>query len=314
MPFGWVASPAYFKLHTDALSALRRYYRPPQELMSGSERFCSFMYVDDCMLIECPVGKRLSACVSCWEWSCKQIFGDDSINEEKKREEGSWSETATLLGFEVDTNRMTVKLPDEKVQQARSSVLSTELSPGNYAVTIKTLQHLRGLCVHWLTCNIFWQCLCRPIDILLSHTSESGQMVCCGEVEVWMSFFNAMTLTRSLAESDDDWPLLFQCSLERLQVMHGRLSGIVENPYAVWTSGDATLSRMAGINWRSKEYFQMSPGELLSDFHQGKLRAYTIAEIELMTAIAITVCVGAIYGLENKSFCWGRIIRIRLLG
>ena len=64
----------------------------------------------------------------------------------KKRGEGSWAGKATLIGFEVDTANMMVQLPDEKIQQARSLVLSVELAPGNYAVTIKTLQHLRGLC------------------------------------------------------------------------------------------------------------------------------------------------------------------------
>ena len=132
-------------------------------------------------------------------------------------------------------------------------MLSTELPPGNYGVTIETMQHLRGLCVHWLTCNLFRHCLCRPIDLLVAHTSESGAMVCCGEAEIWISFYNALTLTRPLAESEDDWPLLFRCSLDRLQVMHERLSGVVENPYALWTSGDATLDKMAGINWESKE-------------------------------------------------------------
>ena len=49
------------------------------------------------------------------------------------------------------------------------------------------------------------------------------------------------------------------------------------------------MSQMAGINWRQGEYFQMAHGELLSDFHQGQLRVYTIAVAELMTAVAITV-------------------------
>ena len=98
-----------------------------------------------------------------------------------------------------------------------------------------------------------------------------------------------MALTRSLAESDADWPLLFKCSLERLQVMHGRLSGIVENPYDVWTSGDATLDRMAGINWKAKEFPQLDPCELWRDFHQGQIRSYNIEEIELMAAVGITV-------------------------
>ena len=177
MPFGWVASPAFFEIHTDAITAIHSYVRPRQSLLSGEERFTSSIYADDCMLIECPVGNRLSACASCWEWSCQQILGDDSINNEKKGPECHWSQKHTLLGFEVDAETMTIKLPDEKIQQEGSLVLSAELMPGNYGIIAKTLQQLRGLCVHWLTCNPFWYCLCRPIDFLLSHVSESGMVV-----------------------------------------------------------------------------------------------------------------------------------------
>ena len=112
---------------------------------------------------------------------------------------------------------------------------------------------------------------------------------------MWMSSLNAMTLARSLAESDNDWPLLFRCRLGRLQVMHERLSGIVENPYAVWTSGDAALTKMDGVNWKCKEFFQLEPIGLMADFHAGQLRAYTIGEIELMTAVGITVFWGDIW-------------------
>ena len=289
MPFGWVASPAYFKLHTDAISAMHHYYRPDRCLLSGGERFSSFMYVGDCMLIECPVGNRLKASVECWEWACKQILDDDSINLEKKRIEGNWSQTATLLGFEINTAEMSAQLPAEKIEQARVLVLTDELAPVNYGVTVKTLKQLRGLCAHWLNCNLFWHFLCQPIDLLLSHASESGAMICCGETEIWLSFFNALTLTRSMAESESDWGMLFKCGLERLQVMHERLSGTVENPDAVWTSGDATMAKMAGVNWRRKEFPQLAPEDLLADFHQGQLRAYNIGEIELMTAVGIAV-------------------------
>ena len=72
---------------------------------------------------------------------------------------------------------MAINLPAEKVEQARSLVLSDELTPGNYGLSIKTLQQLRGLCAHWLTCNLFWYSLCQPIDLLLSHVRDSGMMV-----------------------------------------------------------------------------------------------------------------------------------------
>ena len=32
------------------------------------------------------------------------------------------------------------------------------------------------------------------------------------------------------------------------------LSGTVENPYSIWTIGDATFDRMAGIDWANKEF------------------------------------------------------------
>ena len=66
--------------------------------------------------------------------------------------------------------------------------------------------------------------------------------------------------------------------------MHERLSGAVGNPYAIWTGGDATIDRTAGINWRRKEFFQLQPVGLMKNFHQCQLRVYTIGEIELMTA------------------------------
>ena len=97
--------------------------------MSGAERFNSFIYEDGCMLVERPVGSRLSACATCWEWCCKQVLGGDSINIEKKDLEGHWSQHQTLLGFEVNTDLMMSRLPEEKVEQARSLILSNELSP-----------------------------------------------------------------------------------------------------------------------------------------------------------------------------------------
>ena len=166
MPFGWVASQAYFKMHTGAITAKRNHFKPGTGIMSGAERFNSCIYVDDCMQIECPLGSRLSACAACCEWCCKQALGEDSINTEKKSLEGHWSQHQTLLGFEVNTELMMIRLPEEKVEQSRSLILSNEINPGNYAIPLKTPQQLRGLCVHWLTCNLFWRCLFQPIDLL----------------------------------------------------------------------------------------------------------------------------------------------------
>ena len=129
------------------------------------ERVNSFMYVGDCMLIDCPAGKRLRACAERWEWGRKQILDDDSISLQKKRIEGQWPQKATMLGFEINKDDMAVQLHAAKIQQARTLVLGKELAPENYGVTVKTLQHLRGLRAHWLTCNLFRRCLCHMIRL-----------------------------------------------------------------------------------------------------------------------------------------------------
>ena len=38
IPLGWVAIPAYFKLRTDAITALRYHFRPRQRFLSGMGR------------------------------------------------------------------------------------------------------------------------------------------------------------------------------------------------------------------------------------------------------------------------------------
>ena len=42
MPFGRVGSPAYFKLHTDAIAATHNHFKPGKDLLVGSGSFERF--------------------------------------------------------------------------------------------------------------------------------------------------------------------------------------------------------------------------------------------------------------------------------
>ena len=150
---------------------------PFQSLLIGRGRLTSYVYVGDCMLTECPIGNRLSSRASCWEWSCRKVLGNGSIDDEKKGIHRRWPQKQTLLGFGVDTGKMIVRLPDEEILHARSLVLIAEAPRGNYGIRAKALQKLRGFCLRLLTCNLFWRFLCRPIDLLLSHVIESGRAI-----------------------------------------------------------------------------------------------------------------------------------------
>ena len=113
VPFVWDSSPAYNKLHTDAITAIRNFFRQTASSMGGMERFSSFIYVVYCMLVEWPVGQRLNACSSCRKWSGQQIPDDDPVKSEKKELDGQRSQQNTLFGFGVNTDVATVRLPEE---------------------------------------------------------------------------------------------------------------------------------------------------------------------------------------------------------
>lgn len=95
------------------------------------------------------------------------------------------------------------------------------------------------------------------------------------------------TTTRRLAEKDELRILLFECPMERLQVMRRRFPGTQKNQHDFWTIVDATIGRTDGVNWKSMEYFLHSPADLLQDCHPGIEREYQIAEIELMMPVGV---------------------------
>ena len=56
--------------------------------------------------------------------------------------------------------------------------------------------------------------------------------------------------------------------------MRQTLSGIVENPYAIWTSAGATLGKTDGANWKKKAFPRLKHSDPLKDFRKGDARLY----------------------------------------
>ena len=72
IPFGRVSIPAYVKLHTDAVTALRNYCKPLEGLIGESERIHSSIYADDCAIVEFPVGNNLCERSARRGWRCRK--------------------------------------------------------------------------------------------------------------------------------------------------------------------------------------------------------------------------------------------------
>ena len=71
---------------------------------------------------------------------------------------------------------------------------------------------------------------------------------------------------------------MFPGQTTRLLPLHLALSDPRRSIPILWTSGDATLNRIGGINWRTHEFFVGSPAELTEPFlgirHKGHISDY----------------------------------------
>ena len=107
-----------------------------------------------------------------------------------------------------------------------------------------------------------------------------------------MSFPNATTTTGNLAESDDLRKLLFECPRGdyKWRIVDCMVRRKIK--HALWTSGGATLERMAGVTWGNKEYYLLDPDGLLQDSHKGREKGYQIGDIELETSLGIAAFCG----------------------
>ena len=151
--------------------------------------------------------------------------------------------------------------------------------------------------------------MCRPIDLPPIRISESVGHIRFGDVDIWMSFFNATPLMRPMAENDEDWGRLLKRDMGRMSTMGKRLSGIRETPNATWAIGDATVRRMDGVRWDLKEYFHPNPVDLLRGLHIDCDRYYQICGAELMTSAGIATFFGdtdtgrqvILHGTDNRN-------------
>ena len=114
LPFGWRASPGYFSKIGEAITVAHQQYASGVPDRDGADPFTSQLFVDDAIFIEPCLGARREMVIECWENVCRGLLGEDAINDAKMKVEGQWSHTHILLGFEVNVEKLTIRLPTAK--------------------------------------------------------------------------------------------------------------------------------------------------------------------------------------------------------
>ena len=119
-------------------------YRPPCPEWNDTVAFASKWLMDDVVVLEPSVGLRpwlsmdvLKHCMLC-------VWGPDTINEDKKREEGSFAPAQLLWGLWMDFQRGRVSLPDQKCTKGQVLLAQAPLAPGCREVPLRVAQEVAG--------------------------------------------------------------------------------------------------------------------------------------------------------------------------
>ena len=296
LPFGFLASPSYFSLVTSTIQSIHKSRKPSDTVWNGAENYECFLYVDDAIFVEADLGSRPRDSLDCWVDIAQKVLGEDCINEEKVREEGSWETRALILGFLVDTELMTIEVPPVKVESAALFILSDEFGSPYVKLRLKSLQVLRGLMTHWLNASLFWKSCVQPVDALLSFQDEKAEFVMCPDPEIVSAFWSMIRLLKYLASDRTIWRTLFRGDIARVLEAQLRFTHPDECKNSIWITGDATLRTVSSINWAEKQFVKCTPWSLLKDFSGGLESEPIIAEVELAAGICGVILWAGICG------------------
>ena len=299
-PFGWRASPAYFPSVGRGITLAHRDFCPTSKIRDGGQDFASLLFVDDAIFIEPRIGRRPEACVAFWEDVCREFLGGDSLNKDKLDEEGDWENTHILLGYEVNVNSSTVRLPDAKMNKAWDVIRDPAFAPGARIIPVKQVQTMRGLINHWAGAGRFWKYMASPFSALLGYADETNTWVRFCNDQVLIAVWNLANFLRACSEDEAVWHTLFDGSLLDLISAHKRLSFQEPDSNVVWPTGDSVLGRFDAINWTDRTYVVENTMDFLLDLNPVR-REIVISDVEQMAA----TCIVAV---------WGEPAQVLLLG
>jgi hypothetical protein len=255
MTFGWVGAPGAFMAVTWIMKQLHASHRLKDRSWHDIVPFHSFFLVDDQVLVEPHLGLRAPMSVALAEACTQQVLGKDSLNAAKDAEEGRLETLKLIWGIIYDSVSETRELPAVKLEKAFHLLHDPGFDYGNFVTPLRLWQELRGNQEFWLAVMPQLTPLLRATNKLLGPADSTGLAQAKGtvsqQVRTWQRAWNAVELQRSLVENQTEWatrfthPMLNGLSLREALALPGNSRKVI------WTSGDATLERVAAIDWSS---------------------------------------------------------------
>ena len=257
LTFGWTGAPGEFMLYAWVAKLAHQSHVPEDPLWNDSPPFRSLVLMDDTVQVEPEIGVRPWLSVHAAERCTKATLGPRTINPEKDKIEGALEERKLIWGLMYDTAKGTRSLPAAKLEKASYLLHLPEFDYGCTRVPLKLVQELRGNQQFWLTVLPTMTNFLQASNELLGPPDEGGFACPRGNAvrqrRSWIRFWEAIELQRLLVDNRVVWEARFTHPLtEALSVAEVMA---FSGDSIVWASGDATLDRVAAVDWSTKRAF-----------------------------------------------------------
>lgn len=263
LTFGWRGAPGHYMTFAWVIKTAFEALVPPEPHVNDSTPFFTMILMDDSVLVEPDVGLRPAIAAETLETLTKTALGEKAINEEKDWEEGRYESSKIIWGLLYDSDLLTRSLPEPKLLKAAHLLNLPDFSYGCRTVELSLIQELRGNQQFWLSAMPILSGLLGATNALLGPSDGEGRAVPKGHTpaareRTWVRFWEAVEVQRYLIGVRDEWsttfthPMVSAMSLQELLAMPRFRKSVV------WASGDATLDRVAAVDWSSGRAFSLS--------------------------------------------------------
>ena len=263
LTFGWTSSPPVYALASLAISVLHRSHKPADPELDGLEPFESHTYLDDGMLVEPAIGRRLELSAACYEAAVELVLGKGAVSSSKKSEEGEWATSAVILGLLLDTESERITLPWTKLERLKLLLSDRKWRRGYRGVTLKDVQELVGRLVHFTAvfppARPFLSGLLRLLAVKTREGTPAAACVVPGfghesEDLVWARWWDDLEWLRMLVDSVTSWSV--PCSSPFAVSLHPSEWAVrgAGGRAVVYLGSDATQWSWSVFNWTRMEF------------------------------------------------------------
>ena len=262
LTFGFRGAPGQYMLFAATIREAFNSHAPTEGSWNDTTPFCTMVLMDDSVLVEPDVGLRPFLAAELLESITRVVLGPQAINEEKDREEGQYSPSQIIWGLAYDTERQSRSLPAPKLEKAAHLLALPDFNRGNRCVQLSLVQELRGNQQFWLSALPVLSSLLGASNALLGPPSPAGDAVPKGDTpsereRLWVRFWDAVEVQRYLVEVREEWATTFTHPMVSALSFTEMLALPQVRSKIVWASGDATLDRVAAIDWTFGQAFSL---------------------------------------------------------